>query len=85
MLKSQTKNAYFAVSVFFYRVESSIGTPSYKTYMKLTIMHVTSTDDGMYKCVAKNPRGDTDGTIRVYGEFIVYFHLIVYSYVVTGL
>ncbi|KAL5280261.1 hypothetical protein ACFFRR_004309 [Megaselia abdita] len=49
-----------------YRVESTIGTPSYKTYMKLTIMHVTSADDGMYKCVAKNPRGDTDGTIRVY-------------------
>lgn len=49
--------------------------------MKLTIMHVTSVDDGMYKCVAKNPRGDTDGTIRVYGEF----HFIVYSYVVKGL
>uniref|UniRef100_T1GK76 Ig-like domain-containing protein n=1 Tax=Megaselia scalaris TaxID=36166 RepID=T1GK76_MEGSC len=55
-----------------YRVESSIGTPSYKTYMKLTIMHVTSSDDGMYKCVAKNPRGDTDGTIRVYGKLQVY-------------
>lgn len=64
------------------RVESSIGTPSYKTYMKLTIMHVTSADDGMYKCVAKNPRGDTDGTIRVYGELK---NFIVYSYVVTGL
>lgn len=26
-------------------------------------------DDGMYKCVAKNPRGETDGTIRLYGKF----------------
>ena len=25
-------------------------------------------DYGSYKCVAKNPRGDTEGTIRLYGE-----------------
>lgn len=48
--------------------ESSVGVPPYKTHMKLTIFSVTMADYGMYKCVAKNPRGETDGTIRVYGE-----------------
>lgn len=48
--------------------ESSVGVPPYKTHMKLTIFSVTQADYGMYKCVAKNPRGETDGTIRVYGK-----------------
>lgn len=25
-------------------------------------------DYGSYKCVAKNPRGETDGTIRLYSK-----------------
>lgn len=37
--------------------------------MKLTIFSVSMADYGMYKCVAKNPRGETDGTIRLYGKF----------------
>ncbi|KAI5709003.1 hypothetical protein M8J76_008004 [Diaphorina citri] len=45
---------------------SSVGTPSYKVHMKLTIFSVTEKDFGTYKCVAKNPRGETDGTIRLY-------------------
>lgn len=49
--------------------ETSVGTPSYKTHMKLTIFSVSMADYGMYKCVAKNPRGETDGTIRLYGKF----------------
>lgn len=49
-----------------YKVESTIGVPTYKTHMKLTIFNVSNGDDGMYKCVAKNPRGETDGTIRLY-------------------
>lgn len=36
--------------------------------MKLTILNVGSGDDGIYKCVAKNPRGETDGIIRLYGN-----------------
>ncbi|XP_073821177.1 dpr-interacting protein zeta isoform X2 [Musca autumnalis] len=52
-----------------YKVESSIGVPTYKTHMKLTILNVSSGDDGIYKCVAKNPRGETDGIIRLYVSY----------------
>lgn len=52
-----------------YKVESSIGDPVYKTHMKLTILSVSSGDDGIYKCVAKNPRGETDGIIRLYVSY----------------
>lgn len=37
--------------------------------MRLTISNVQKYDYGMYKCVAKNPRGETDGTIRLYCEY----------------
>jgi len=49
-------------------VEATVGLPAYKTHMKLTIINVSSGDDGIYKCVAKNPRGETDGIIRLYGK-----------------
>ncbi|XP_049318592.1 lachesin isoform X2 [Bactrocera dorsalis] len=52
-----------------YKVESSVGVPVYKTHMKLTIINVSSGDDGIYKCVAKNPRGETDGVIRLYVSY----------------
>ncbi|XP_026843828.1 lachesin isoform X2 [Drosophila persimilis] len=52
-----------------YKVESSVGVPAYKTHMKLTIISVSSGDDGIYKCVAKNPRGETDGIIRLYVSY----------------
>lgn len=48
------------------RTVTNIGSPSYKTHMKLTIFNVTMDDYDMYKCVARNPRGETDGTIRLY-------------------
>ncbi|KAG8229138.1 hypothetical protein J437_LFUL009727 [Ladona fulva] len=51
-----------------YRAENVVGTPSYKTHMKLTISNIQEKDYGTYKCVAKNPRGETDGTIRLYSE-----------------
>ncbi|XP_046403486.1 lachesin-like isoform X2 [Ischnura elegans] len=49
-----------------YRAENVVGTPPYKTHMKLTISNIQEKDYGTYKCVAKNPRGETDGTIRLY-------------------
>lgn len=51
-----------------YKVENTVGTPSYKTHMKLTIANIQDKDYGTYKCVAKNPRGETDGTIRLYSK-----------------
>lgn len=53
----------------FSRTLTSVGTLSYKINMKLTIFSVSMDDYGVYKCVAKNPRGETDGTIRLYGEW----------------
>ncbi|XP_065577071.1 lachesin-like isoform X2 [Artemia franciscana] len=41
-------------------------TITYKTHMKLTIKYVTPKDFGTYRCVAKNPRGETDGQIKLY-------------------
>lgn len=34
--------------------------------MKLTITSVDINDFGMYKCVAKNSLGETDGSIKLY-------------------
>lgn len=44
------------------------GTPAYKTHMQLTIDNIQTSDYGTYKCVAKNPRGETDGSIRLYSS-----------------
>ncbi|KFB35718.1 hypothetical protein ZHAS_00002617 [Anopheles sinensis] len=52
-----------------YRTESNVGMPVYKTHMRLHIFNIQQADYGTYKCVAKNPRGETDGTIRLYSEY----------------
>lgn len=44
--------------------------------MKLTIFNVTMEDYEMYKCVARNPRGETDGTIRLYRKFLLIFIIV---------
>ncbi|XP_058816692.1 lachesin-like [Topomyia yanbarensis] len=51
-----------------YKTESASGTPSYKAVMRLYIIEVQHSDYGIYKCIAKNPRGETDGTIRLYSS-----------------
>jgi neurotrimin len=51
-----------------YHTENTFGDPSYKIHMKLTINNIQQSDYGTYKCVAKNPRGETDGTIRLYSS-----------------
>ncbi|CAG9759248.1 unnamed protein product [Ceutorhynchus assimilis] len=52
-----------------YHAENLIGQPAYKTHMRLTINNIQQSDYGTYKCVAKNPRGETDGTIRLYSKY----------------
>lgn len=52
--------------------------------MRLTINNVQKYDYGMYKCVAKNPRGETDGTIRLYCEYITVYFRIFHSVLSFG-
>ncbi|XP_044765147.1 neurotrimin-like isoform X2 [Coccinella septempunctata] len=49
-----------------YHTENILGNPTYKTHMRLTINDIQQSDYGTYKCMAKNPRGETDGSIRLY-------------------
>ncbi|KAF7385895.1 hypothetical protein HZH66_011737 [Vespula vulgaris] len=51
-----------------YKVVSTPEVPSYKTHMTLEIFDIQMEDYGAYKCVAKNPRGNTDGVIRLYSK-----------------
>jgi hypothetical protein len=44
---------------------------AYKVHMKLTIRAVAPSDFGSYKCVSKNSLGDTDGSIKLYREYII--------------
>jgi len=44
------------------------GTPQYKVEMKLTILSAGTDNFGKYSCVAKNPRGQTDGSITLYAR-----------------
>jgi Immunoglobulin domain len=57
---------------------------SYRTHMKLTIRHLRDKDFGNYRCIAKNSLGETEGSIRLYGEwheecFILSFHVQCYD------
>ena len=52
-----------------HRAGNTVDSPPYKTHMKLTIINIQERDYGTYKCVAKNPRGETDGTIRLYSKY----------------
>ncbi|KAB7494351.1 hypothetical protein Anas_06305, partial [Armadillidium nasatum] len=45
-----------------------MGNPEYKIHMLLTVRHLEEEDFGTYRCVAKNPRGETDGSIKVYNS-----------------
>merc|ERR1719361_1143362 len=51
-----------------YRQSQERGTPAYKVEMKLTITNAGLEHFGKYTCVAKNPRGQTDGAITLYAR-----------------
>ena len=86
------------------RTEQSVGVPSYRTHMRLTIYNVQHSDYGTVKCVgmilfpqiikvlkvftkykfflisiAKNPRGETDGTIRLYRKSNIKIFFFMFS------
>ena len=44
-----------------------------RAHMKLTIKNLSAGDFGNYRCVSKNSLGETEGSIRVYGN-IIEFH-----------
>lgn len=64
LLKNNIHNFFFVSS----RTETIPGNPSYKATMRLHITNVQQSDYGSYKCVAKNPRGEMDGTIKLYSK-----------------
>ncbi|KAG5682113.1 hypothetical protein PVAND_011492 [Polypedilum vanderplanki] len=51
-----------------YKTEVASSSPSYKSIMRLTIYNIQHSDFGIYKCVAKNPRGETESSIRLYSS-----------------
>ncbi|KAH8272189.1 hypothetical protein KR018_010652, partial [Drosophila ironensis] len=60
------ENDHMIIDSVKYKTETIPGHPSYKATMRLTITNVQNSDYGNYKCVAKNPRGDMDGNIKLY-------------------
>ncbi|XP_053677332.1 lachesin-like [Anopheles nili] len=51
-----------------FKTETIPLSPSYKSVMRLHISNIREDDFGVYKCIAKNPRGETDGSIRLYSS-----------------
>ncbi|KAL1462697.1 hypothetical protein WDU94_014511 [Cyamophila willieti] len=43
---------------------------SYRAHMKMTVRNLESKDFGSYKCISKNSLGETEGSIRLYGEYL---------------
>jgi hypothetical protein len=42
---------------------------SYRSHMKLTIRDLRERDFGNYRCISKNSLGETEGSIRLYGQY----------------
>nr|CAH7724131.1 unnamed protein product [Callosobruchus chinensis] len=43
---------------------------SYRTHMKLTVRDLQEADFGNYRCISKNSLGETEGSIRLYGNVL---------------
>lgn len=43
---------------------------SYRAHMKMTVKSLEPKDFGSYKCISKNSLGETEGSIRLYGEYL---------------
>lgn len=47
--------------------------------MKLTIKNLQHGDFGNYRCISKNSLGETEGSIRVYGDFYLFICLVIFK------
>ena len=43
---------------------------SYRAHMKLTVHKLQGRDFGNYRCISKNSLGETEGSIRLYGNIV---------------
>jgi len=48
----------------------------YRTHMRLTIRNLHDKDFGKYRCLSKNSLGETEGAIRIYGSFLLFFLIL---------
>lgn len=53
------------------KFETHSSNSGYSKYMKLKIRNVGPGDFGSYRCVAKNSLGETDGLIKLDGEWLL--------------
>ncbi|CAM1324504.1 Uncharacterised protein r2_g3326 [Pycnogonum litorale] len=60
------KNTSNNVVISSDRYLSTVTETTYKTQMKLTILKVSSHDFGRFKCISKNPLGETEGVVKIY-------------------
>ena len=67
--ESAKESTYLVVVCAGEKYESVSSDDSYRVYMRLKIRRVSQDDFGSYQCVAKNSLGETDGTIKLYGNF----------------
>lgn len=59
--------------IYIFRTDTELGKIEHKATMRLTIFNVKDSDYKEYKCVARNSRGETDGSIKLYGKYMFYF------------
>lgn len=62
---TRTRIGEFALSVQNGRISQHC---RFRAHMKLTIKNLSFGDFGNYRCISKNSLGETEGSIRVYGE-----------------
>lgn len=61
---------YLLCFIYFFRTKYYLEEvkTNYKVKLYLNIQYLDHKDLGSYKCLATNPMGNANGSIRVYGE-----------------
>lgn len=72
LTKNQIFISIFAGNKYVQEVFENV----YKVVMKLTIIDVDIDDFGMFKCVAKNSLGETDGSIKLYRKLCIFVFFV---------